>query len=174
MTILFILAVVLQSIGIALGVGSSTLAITNFFVAIADGRMSVDERKMMGIVYIMLRVAMIIILITTIIITLLGYNQISDAVFTPILLATWTLIVILFVNAVLMTLHRIPTTIGPALQASSWYTLGVLMALTELNITPSSYTIFFVSYLTTIFVAIAFINGIMMILKKNKTTSFTE
>ncbi len=171
MSILFILTIVLQAISVALGVGSSTLAITNFFVAIADGRISEDERKMMGIVYIMLRIAMVIIFITTTILTIIGYSKLGVSTFTPFLLAVWTLIIVLFTNAWLMTHHYMPSTIGPALQASSWYTLGVLMALTEINIMPSSYIVFFLSYLTTLFFAIAVVNGIMAILKHKKHTS---
>ena len=118
---------------------------------------------------------MFVIFVTTILITLMGYSQVGNAIFTPILLAIWTLIAVLFANAGLMTLHYMPSTVGPALQASSWYTLGVLLALTELSITPSSYTVFFLSYLTVIFLAISLVNGIMALLKRRKEqTTFTE
>ncbi len=165
--ILYIFVTILQSIAIALGVGSSTLAISNFFVAIADGRITEDERKMMGVVYIVLRVAMLVILITTTIITLSQF-ALYGGIVVPFMSAVWTLIAVLFVNAVLMTYHKIPTTIGPALQASSWYTLGILMALTELDIYPSSYLVFLLSYLSVVLFAVSLVNGIMALLKRRK------
>ncbi len=65
MDVIFILVAILQSIGISLGVGSSTIAIVNFFVAIADGKIEPTERKMMQVTYVILRVAMVTILLTT-------------------------------------------------------------------------------------------------------------
>ncbi len=168
MSIVIILLTVLQSIGVALGVGSSTLAISNFFAAIADGTIDETERRMMGIVYIVLRVAMGIILITTILLTFIGYLQNGLSTFTPHMLSVWTLLFVLYVNAFLMTKHLVPTTIGPALQAASWYTFGTIMSLLEVDIYTERYGIFLLSYITTIFFAIAFINGIMVYLKYHK------
>jgi hypothetical protein len=72
MTAFIVLITILQTFSISLGVGSSTLAIINFFVAIADSKIDETERIMMGVVYTVLKVAMVLILTTTII--LISYD----------------------------------------------------------------------------------------------------
>jgi hypothetical protein len=167
MGMLIVLASIIQSLAVSLGVGSSTLAITNFFVAIADGRIDANERKMMGIVYIVLRVAMILILLTTIAIAL--YNILVFGRHpTSYIFSQWTLIAVLFGNAFLMTKHKMPSTIGPALQASTWYTLGVLLSLLSLNLIHFTYMQFVLGYCAAIVLAVSIVNGVMSLLKKGK------
>jgi len=149
---------------IALGVGSSTLAIINFFVAIADGKIDETERKMMGVVYVLLRVAMILILGTTLLLLYLNYEG-SISTFTTAQLAA---LAVLFLNAVLMTAHLMPSTFGPAIQAGSWYTLGVLSSLQILGHTDFTLMEFILAYITWIILAIGIVNGTMAILKEKK------
>ena len=158
-----LLLVVLQNIGVSLGVGSSTLAITNFFVAIADGTIDENERRMMGVVYVVLRIAMIVILITTLVLTLMHY---SGAV--SFLTALWTLIAVLYINAILMTYHIMPSTIGPALQASTWYTMGVTMTLFGLGVAGYQVLHFYLAYGAVILLAISLVNGLMSYLKHKR------
>tara|TARA_B100002051_G_scaffold276537_1_gene325508 strand:- start:10682 stop:11203 length:522 start_codon:yes stop_codon:yes gene_type:complete len=164
MTFLITLVTILQSFAISLGVGSSTLAITNFFVAIADGKIDDTERRMMGVVYVVLRVAMVAILITTVI--LLAY-QYSYGLFvaTGLTIGQIIALLVLYTNALLMTYHLVPSTFGPAIQAGSWYTLGTLLALQVLGYTGFSLTVFLLAYVTWIILAIGIVNGIMAILK---------
>lgn len=90
MEIIMLFVAVIFSFATSLGVGSSTLAIANFFVAIADGMIDPEERKMMGVVYIVLRVAMVLLFITLTLLT--GYNtyHLGAAAFTPLLFAQWS------------------------------------------------------------------------------------
>ncbi len=161
MDLLFILVAIIQSIAIALGVGSSTLAITNFFVAIADGKIEPAERKMMGVVYIVLRVAMVLILLTTTTLTLSGYYQFTENAIAPYGVAFFILILVLYANAVLMTLRIMPSTLGPSLQAGSWYTLGVLNALLPLGLVTFTLLHFLLAYAVVILLATALVNGLM-------------
>jgi hypothetical protein len=169
MIIFTTLVAILQSFSISLGVGSSTLAIINFFVAISDGRIDETERRMMGVVYVVLRVAMVLILLTTI--TLLAYEAsmvgslLQMSVFSYVMALP---LAILFINALLMTLHIMPSTFGPSIQAASWYTLGALMALKALDITGFSFIVFILSYITWIVLATAIVNGIMAWLKAHR------
>lgn len=162
MTTFIALVAILQSFSISLGVGSSTLAITNFFVAIADGTINPDERRMMGVVYIVLRIAMILILITTLCLLAAQY---SDGVLhlIPFNVAQLTVVGVLFVNAMLMTAHLMPSNFGPAIQAGNWYTLGTLSALIPLGLTSFSLTHFLFAYVTWLVFAISIVNGIMAI-----------
>lgn len=168
METIFTITAVIQTLSISLGVGCSTLAILNFFAAIADGTIDETERRMMGVVYIVLRVAMVLILLTTFTLGVITYLETQNLNFSAFLGAVWTLIVILYLNALLMTLHIVPSTIGPAIQASAWYTLGVITALVPLNLVNFSYGQFALIYITAFVLAVAIVNGVMWWLSENR------
>jgi hypothetical protein len=159
---------VIQSMGISLGVGASTLAVTLFFLAIRDGQISSDERSYLGVVYFVLRVAMAIILSAAILLAVLGFVAHGESFFTGYTTAQTVLITILFVNAFLMTLHIIPSTLGPAIQAASWYGLGFLASLYAHGIKEVNLFIFFFAYLTLVFFALSFINAMMVYLNEQR------
>jgi hypothetical protein len=168
MEILTVFVAILFSMASGLGVGSSTLAVINFFVAIADGKIDETERHMMGVVYIVLRVAMLMLFVTLAFLT--GYTTYKVGVdaFTPLLLAKWTILVILYSNAILMTMRIMPSTCGPAIQAGSWYSLGLIMALSSIQLTHFTYVQFVLCYISIMLLATAIINGVMAYLKAKR------
>lgn len=168
MEMIYVLLSILQTISISLGVGCSTVAITSFFVAIADGVISPEERKLLGVTYILLRVAMVAIFITTFLLAVIQISTDSSIYFNPFSISRWILIIALFTNALLMTKHIIPATFGPAIQASTWYTLGITLALVPLGQTSFSLFEFVFGYLAAITLAVAIVNGIMTHLKSKK------
>ncbi len=174
MVIFITLISIIQSFAISLGVGSSTLAITSFFVAINDGTIDDTERKMMGVVYIVLRVAMVLILITTLILLSLKYATVGLAGMSAFHGGQLLAIIVLFVNAMLMTAHLIPSNFGPAIQAGNWYTLGTLSALLPLGITGFSFGQFLLAYITWLVLAVSIVNGIMAILRGRRHGVFKK
>ena len=174
MTIFFTLIAILQSFAISLGVGSSTLAVTNFFVAIADGSIDPSERRMMGVVYIVLRIAMIAILVTTLILISKLYYATGFWSMSDFSVGQLFVIFVLFTNAMLMTMHKVPSNFGPAIQAGSWYTLGTLAALNSLDMTNFSLTEFFLGYVTWLVLTISVVNGIMAIQVGRRTGTVTK
>lgn len=166
MFIITFLFTILQAFSISLGVGSSTLAIVNFFVAIADGKIDDTERRMMGVVYIVLRVAMVAILLTTLL--LLGLDVMAGKSLMGADYALLTLTGVLFVNAVLMTKHIMPSTFGPSIQAGSWYTMAAVTAIAAQGFADFSYTLFLLSYVSWLVLATAIVNGIMAYLRAHR------
>lgn len=162
MALFFVLISIIQSFAISLGVGSSTIAIVNFFTAIADGTIDQSERKIMGVAYVLLRISMVSILITTILLFAKSYLDFGGLL-TTIQLGQLFIIVVLFINAMLMTAHLIPSNFGPAIQAGNWYALGILSTLLALGITNFSLTFFFLVYCTWLVLAISIVNGVMAI-----------
>ncbi|HEY0964349.1 MAG TPA: hypothetical protein VGE31_00970 [Candidatus Paceibacterota bacterium] len=160
MDILIILLSILQLFSISLGVGASTLAIVSFLVALADGNMEPGERRMLGVIFKVLRVAMVAILVTTLGLMLLGMEV------TSFVMAQLIVIAMLYVNAILMTKHIMPKTLGPAVQAGTWYTLGTLTALVPLDLTNFGLVTFILIYIAILVLAIAIVNGLMGALKK--------
>ena len=165
---ILILIALLQTIAVSLGVGSSTLAIINFFVAIADGKIDENERRMMGVVYTVLRVAMVLIAVTAVLIALIEFMEIGTAYLTPFVLAVWTLIGMLFLNAILMTKKIMPSNFGPSIQAGTWYTLGIVTALRQFDLTNFTYLQFILGYVAVVALATAIVNGMMGYLKKKR------
>ena len=104
MTTALILLTIIQSFSISLGVGSSTLAIINFFAAIADGVIDETERRMMGIVYVVLRVAMVLILFSSLLLFALQFGTEWIGRISAFEAAYLITLGVLFVNAILMTL----------------------------------------------------------------------
>lgn len=168
MTIFITIVAIFQTLSVSLGVGSSTLAIINFFVAIADGKIDETERKMMGVVYIALRVAMIAILVTTIGLIALEFINDGRVSLTPFDIAQLFTLSLLFINATLMTIRLMPSKFGPAIQAGSWYALGTLVALKLQGITQFTLLEFFVVFIVWLVIAIGIVNGIMSLLNKRR------
>lgn len=163
MELIFSLAIIFHASAIALGVGSSTLAITNFLVAIYDGAIDEGERRIMGVTYVMLRVAMASIFLTTALIYFFDKNFFGTAG-----LFIWFLVAVLYVNAILMTKHLMPSKIGPALQAGTWYTLGFIVTIHIFNLMVLNYTSFSLLYAADIIVALMIVNGYMKFLQNKK------
>jgi multisubunit Na+/H+ antiporter MnhG subunit len=75
---------------------------------------------------------------------------------------------VLFLNAILMTLHKMPSTFGPAIQAGNWYTLGFLTSLKALGVVDFSMSQFFLAYVTWLVLAVAIVNGAMALMKAKR------
>jgi hypothetical protein len=127
----------------------------------------------MGVVYIVLRVAMVLILLTTIVLLVSQYGIGGLGSLTVFNFAQVLVIAVLFVNAVLMTKHIIPSNFGPAIQAGNWYTLGTLSALLPLGIVGFTFTQFALAYIAWLILAISIVNAIMALqmAKRNKLVS---
>jgi hypothetical protein len=168
MEIIFVLMSILQAVAISLGVGCSTVAITSFFAAIGDGTISPEERKMLGVVYVLLRIAMWVIVGSSAVLALMHFNSGFAYHFTPFVVSRWVLIAVLFLNATLMTKRIMPSNFGPAIQAGTWYTLGITMALIPLGLAQYSLIEFTVGYLAALAFAVTLVNGTMSYLKSHK------
>jgi len=166
MELFTIVVSVAQIIGISLGVGTSTLAVLSFFAAIKDGTIDEAERRMLGVIYIILRVAMVTILVSTLGLTFAGYGDSGASYFTPYIVGQYVLIAVLFLNAILMTARLMPSKFGPAIQAGSWYLLGFGMALQSLGLTNFTLVEFFIAYGIELVFATLLINGVMIHLRK--------
>lgn len=160
-----IIASVAQGIAISIGVGSSTMAIINFFAAISDGVIDAAERRMMGLVYYVLRVAMVAILLTMLALFTAEIMTTGTLQLSTFTVALIILVSVLYTNAILMTLRIMPSTLGPSLQASSWYTMGVMASLNSLGLVTFGLLEFVLGYASVILLATALVNGVMAIVK---------
>ena len=162
------LVTIVKYFSISLGVGSSTLAILNFFAAIKDGHIDETERRMMGIVYIVLRVAMVLILVSSFVLIAHEQEQPDLLNLSPYVGAQLLTLFVLFFNAILMTLRVMSSTFGPAIQAGSWYTLGILSTLSVVNLTNFTLPLFLLCYITWMILAIGIVNGILAYIESQR------
>ncbi len=169
-TAIFLLSL-LQALSVSLGVGSSTLAIINFFVAIADGKIDDTERKMMGVVYSILRLAMVLILITTLSLVAIEVLYNGLVAMNAWIWAVLTTVAVLFINATLMTLRVMPSTFGPSLQAGSWYALATLFSVAYQGYDSFPYLLFLLCYVTWLVLVVGIVNGIMGYLRAHRHNS---
>lgn len=135
---------VLQALGISLGFGVSTAAITLF----AAGFGSHDDtlHRVMHVLYRLLRVAMGLILATTLYLTVVLYSHMGVNYFDTYTLGVWTCIGVLYLNALLMGVHKMPMKIGPGLQGASWYALAITVALSASVVNELHYVLFLLLY----------------------------
>lgn len=166
-----IIATIAQGIAISLGVGTSTMAIVNFFAAIADGKIDEAERRMMGLVYFVLRVAMVVILLSVLALFTAEIMTTGTLIIETYSLAIITLVAVLYTNAILMTMRIMPSTIGPSIQASTWYTLGIMASLQSLGLVTFGTLEFILGYASAILLATAIVNGVMAIMKHRQEES---
>ena len=83
------------------------------------------------------------------------------------------MIVVLYVNATLMTLRIMPSTVGPAFQAAAWYALGVLGALSALGLTDFTYLQFTLSFIAECALNVTITNGLMWYFKMKRAKQVT-
>ena len=138
MIMLFGIIETVSGMAISLGVGGSTFALIFYFMGKHSAVFHETGRPYQKAVYRVLRIAMVLILLTEIA-KIIAYMQsgvrIQDFLAADPLLFIWTVIAVLFVNPILMTFHLLPAKLGAAIQAASWYTLGLITALPTVTFT---------------------------------------
>ncbi len=170
MAILFDLVTVIGSAAVALGMGASTFAIIFYFMSIRNPQLRETGRPYNKAVFIVLRVAMVLILLTEL--AKIGFYlgagvHVAELFAADFLLFVWTLVGVLYANAILMTLRSMPMKLGPALQATSWYALGIITALSFVSM---SYLPLLLVYAAAVLIAAVIIELVRQKLTP-KTTS---
>lgn len=144
--------VIYYNTAISLGVGGSSIVIASFITALSDKKISTEERKLLGVIYITLRIAMASIA------TMLAYISFVAPALMPSLAYVWLMVFVLYINAIFMTKHWISPKFGPALQAATWYTLGFVVVIDAFSLYTVSSFFFFTLYAVDILIALASVN----------------
>jgi hypothetical protein len=118
------LLIALDLLEIGLAAGASTFALTFYFMGIKDEVIDASERRFMGAVYFVLRVAIVVIVVTELFYILYwGFDAFTLVKTMEVLWFRWMLLGIIVANALLMHFHKMPMWLGPALAGGSWYAL---------------------------------------------------
>ncbi len=144
------------TIGQTLGVGASTFALIFYLMATQDGVIDASERRFMGAVYVVLRIGMVLITLA-----LLG------RLFVGILLDSvgimqWILLGIITLNAVLMSMRKMPMRFGPVLAGGSWYSFFLVSALPLGPISLSVLVGLYAGFLCIFYVIFTLLRGFLV------------
>jgi len=126
------------SLGLTLGVGSSTFALIFFIKSLKDGTIDQVERSFLHVVFTVLRIGMVLIAAG------LGGFLLLDAVPEPTAyLAECALLFVIVVNAILMDKRIMSMRFGPIIAGGSWYSLFLV---TKLPVYAYSYVMLVAAY----------------------------
>lgn len=160
---------VVKFFSISLGVGAVTIAVINFFTAIADGVIDETERRMMGVVYAVLEVAMALVLLSSMVAIFPEYKANGLGGLSGFSYSELFVLSVLLLSTFLMSARLVSTTIGPAIQVGSWYTLATMTGLSVIGYTDFTFVQFLLGYFAWMILAIGIVNAIMAILKVKKS-----
>jgi hypothetical protein len=143
-----------HSIGITLGVGASTFAILLFLRALSDGVIDASERHLLGAVYMVLRIAMVLIALPLIILSGIWiYQGAGQLLLSPIFLIEWTILAVIVINAILMTKKKMPMWLGPAIAGGSWYSMFLVVELPLGQIAYPLLIVYYIAFVLLFFAA---------------------
>lgn len=152
---------ILHQMGITFGVGASTFALTFFINALSDGEIDPSEKRFLHIVYVVLRIGMVLITLSLLsfgAIVLFSGGTIS-ALSSPLYLAELTLIGIIILNAILMTVHKMPMKIGPVLAGGSWYSLFFVTTLPLAGFTYPTLLLWYGAFVVLFFIVFTLVKN---------------
>jgi hypothetical protein len=150
------------TIGLTLGVGSSTFALIFFISALKDGVIDDSEKRLLHIVYTVLRVGMGILILT-----ILAKIATTTLPFPQTLLAQAFLMCVITVNAILMTYKVMSMKFGPILAGGSWYSLFFVTQLTPSHINQWALFEYYILFLTVFYFTYTFFMKRNAPVKKN-------
>lgn len=118
----YALLVIGHLIGTVLGVGGATMIEVHLNKALADGTMSTDERGMLGLNFVVLRIGLVLSVLTGI--GFIALYQTTGQEFrlqNPVFWAKMSMVMVVLVNALLLQAHKISLYWGSALSFVSWW-----------------------------------------------------
>jgi hypothetical protein len=140
------LAQLFRFLAVGLCLGTSTVVMTLYFFLVAKGRTESAEKRVMHILYTILRVGMALALITEGTCLIYHYHIDNFIYWTdnPELLMRLTIFSVILINAIAMQYHKISMWLGPVFAGGSWYAYFFFSVWIE---TESTYPVLFVGYL---------------------------
>ena len=147
---------VFKSIAVAIGAGATTVLTAQSLAAAKDGTVSADEQRLLMVIMVVMRVAILLFflahaLFTAIIYSIYGADIYLFQTFMDIQSLTWSLIALLFIIFVFIDKRIITRQVGVTISLTAWYALVFLLAWPDgLSVQLSNFV-----FAYTIFVATA-------------------
>lgn len=146
-----LLLVITHVIGTVLGVGAATFAEIFLIKSLRDGEMDPHESSTLRTVYWVMRIGLVLAVVSGFgFLLLYRLEGHANYLYNEALWAKMVIILVLMVNAWLLTAHRIPMWLGSALSFTSWYAALIIGFL----IGPINYGFFEILFFYVIAVAV--------------------
>lgn len=143
--------VLLHVIGTVLGVGGATMAEVNVVQALRDGKVDVNEKRMMHANYTVIRVGTVFILISAALLVWWHLSQGNTWVLTSgKVWAKEIMTIAIVVNAVALSRKWVPLWLGASISFVSWWAATILGVWRQV---PFSFWTILMTYIVTIGVA---------------------
>lgn len=131
--------VVVHIIGTALGVGGATFAEIFLLKAVRDGEIDPIESSFMQVTYRVVRVGLVLLVLSGFgFLILYRFTGLEERLYSPLLWAKLSIVVVILINAILLQTRRIPLWLGSALSFASWYAAMLIIPLRSV-IMPITY-----------------------------------
>ena len=141
---------IIKHVGTTFAIAGSTFSMIFYYAAMWDGKISDDEKHFMHIVFFILRIGMIILIPWEILVML--WAVVNDAVPYYQNAVNWFRIFLLGIivfNALMMTKHKMPMWLGPALAGGSWY-YYYFVSITSRQLAISSLFLYYVVFIVVL------------------------
>jgi len=119
--------VISHIIGTVLGVGGATFAEIFYMRALKDGEIDPEEGATLGVIYRVLRVGLFLAVLSgfgfLIYLRLVGD---TESLYDPKLWAKMAIVIIIMINAIMLSMRSIVFWLGSAISITSWYTAMIL------------------------------------------------
>ncbi|MBX2866645.1 hypothetical protein KTR10_01665 [Candidatus Kaiserbacteria bacterium] len=142
--------------GRTIAVGASTFAVLFFLILMVGGEKSPVVRKVMHTVYAVLRVGMVLIGLS-----LIGMYFVDTGIEPLRYVFLWVLLIIITVNAVLMTAHIMNLKYGPVIAAGSWYSMFFVSVLPIHTLGVPTAIGLYIAFLVLVYIFIEIMKPIM-------------
>jgi len=160
-------AQLIRYLAVGLCLGTSTCVMTLYFYLVAKGHTEDAEKKIMHVLYTILRVGMCLALFTEFT-NFVYYYHVDNFIYwtdNPELLVRLTIFAVICANALAMQFGKISMWFGPALAGGSWYAYFFFSVWIE---TESEYGSLFAGYLVWLAIVFVFLAGLRLFLTRNQ------
>lgn len=160
---------------VGLSVGASTFAMVFYYYSLAQGGLDEAQRKLVHIVYFVLRIGMLLIVVAEF--AKFQYNiQINNYLYwmaNPEVYMRLTIFSVIVVNAILMHKRLISMWLGPIFAGGSWYAFFFFSVFVDIRWvdTGYSYLTLFTGYLLWLALVGVFLTALRVYLTRNHVTS---
>lgn len=156
-------------LAVGLCLGTSTVVMTMYFYLVAKGKTESAEKKIMHILYTILRVGMVLAIVTEVTCILYHYHVDNFLYWTdnPELLMRLTIFSVIIVNAFAMQHHKITMWLGPVFAGGSWYAYFFFSVWIE---THATYSVLLVGYLIWLGIMFLLLAALRMYLTRNQNS----
>ncbi len=165
---LYYLAQLFRTYTVGLCLGVSTIVLTFYFVFVAKGQAVPAEKRMMHIVFTVLRIGMILVVLSELTSLLYNYHVQNVTYWTenPEFFMRLTVFAVIVANALAMEFRKISMWLGPVFAGGSWYAYFFFSVWIE---TGSNYSTLLLGYLAWLIVFGVVLTALRLVLTRRQT-----